>query len=168
MLKKCLIAIAVLALLTVTAQAFEGKIHWIYGQGDPIDWEVTLLPTEVAEFDVKLQVPYYAIIDPQIGEIVLEQSLLVDGSFSGSIEVEVSTNFEASMTCELTLLAGGISVQPDPAEWTCSVTDGNITANDPPEVQTITVTVADVDLMMSLTAFDTLDVATCALLIAPL
>lgn len=169
MIKKSLIAITVVALLAVSAQAFEGKIHWQY-EMIPVAWEPTgdPIPVQVGEYDVTFHIPYYAIVDPQEGEIELTQ---VEGgglNFCGSIDIEASANFDASLTCELVPNAAGLLIQDDVDLWTCQVDDGVIDANADTEEMTITVCVEAADLLVGLQASTTISVAVCNLFIAPL
>lgn len=168
MLKKSLIAITVVALLSLTAQGFDDKIHWEYEQIPiVIEWEDgPAIPVQVAKYDVMFHIPHYAIIEPQGGEIVLEQ---IDGmTFQGSLTFEASANFDASLTCDLELMPAGEDIQDNESKWSCDIDDGEIDANASPEDQTITVTVEDADVMVGLLACTTYKVAECTVFIAPL
>lgn len=168
MIKKSLIAITVVALLAVSAQAFDGKIHWEYEQ-IPIVIEYIdgpAIPLQVGTYDVMFHIPYYAIIEPQDGEIELEQT---EGlTFCGAITIEAAANFDATLTCEVVPNATGLLIQEDLDKWTCSVSDGSISANAAVEEQTITVCVEDADVMVGLPASTTSKVAEVNLFIAPL
>jgi hypothetical protein len=168
MIKKTLIAITVVVLLTVMSQAavaFDGKIHWDYDLIPVIVYELKEVPQNVGTYDVMFEIPHYAIIEPQDGEIKLEQT---EGlNFCGSITIQAAANFDAVLTCEVTPNANGVLLQPDGSKWTCSVTDGEIAANQDLEDQTIQVCVEDVDLMAGLEATTEYKVAEVDLFIAP-
>jgi len=167
MLKKTLIAITVVALLAVTAQAFDGKIHWTYEQIPVvIEWvDGDAIPVEVAQYDVMFHIPHYAIIEPQDGEIELEQT--VGMTFEGSLTFEAEANFDATLSCDLELTPNGELIQDDESKWSCDIDDGDLDMNVP-EDQTITVTVDDADVMVGLDACSTYKVAECTVFIAPL
>jgi hypothetical protein len=115
MLKKSLIAIAVLA-IAMPALAGSIKIH------DP--WPTTLVKQEVATIDVQLDVGYYIHIDDQDPITVVQDTAAADPykTYIGEKTTDVTSNFAAVLECEAAAVsaAGG--------NWTCTLSDTLIPA----------------------------------------
>jgi hypothetical protein len=115
MLKKSLIAIAVLA-IAMPALAGSIKIH------DP--WPTTLVKQEIATIDVQLDVGYYIHIDDQDPITVVQDTAAANPykTYVGEKTTDVTSNFAAILECEAAAVsaAGG--------SWSCTLTPALIPA----------------------------------------
>jgi len=106
MLKKCLFAIAVIALLAVTVQAASTKY-----KGDPYPWPVEWKKVEICRIPVFMEVGFWVEIkDCEDKEILLKQVNCetigknpVDDfpCYLGCVDLEIRTNFEAELSGDL-------------------------------------------------------------------
>ena len=107
MVKKCLITIAVVALLATTVQAFDNPMK---SEGWPFHWTVTYDELDLCKFDVILEVGYYVQIEDcgDIGPMKLEQvncdTIEIGGDvqdggdfpcYEGCVEFKARANFAA-------------------------------------------------------------------------
>jgi hypothetical protein len=134
MLKKSLIAIAVLA-LAVPAFAGSLKVH---------EWEIetSYKAQTICTIDVLIDVGYYIVIENQ-DPVTLTQDLDTN-SYSGTYTTNVWTNFDADLSLSVAnqLIDGDIVLGTESA-----------TINAPGDVLSCTITATDVDIV-GLTAGD--------------
>ncbi len=106
MLKKCLFAIAVIALLAVTVQAASVKY-----KGDPYPWPVEWKKVEICRIPVMMEVGFWVEIkNCEDAEILLKQvnceTIGKDPTkdfpcYLGCEDLEIRTNFEAELSGDL-------------------------------------------------------------------
>jgi len=122
MLKKCLFAIAVTALLAVTVQAGETKgdgVEWDCGtwayKGEPYPWPVEYKKVEICRIPVWMEVGFWVEIKGcEEAEILLKQVMCSEigrdpedfPCYKGCTEFSMRTNFEAEVD-------GDVSHDPD-------------------------------------------------------
>jgi hypothetical protein len=128
MLKKSLIAIAVLA-IAMPALAGSIKIH------DP--WPTTLVEQEIATIDVQMDVGYYIHIDDQDPITVVQDTTAANPykTYTGCKTTDITSNFAANLTIEVAAVSaagGGWSGTITPAAIPAGTTNVEIcvTGND--------------------------------------
>jgi len=91
MLKKSLFVAAAVAMLAVSAQAGEIKVH---------TWPTTFVAQEIATIPVVMDVGYWIVVkDQSKNKITLTQ---VDTkNFSGCTDIKVENNFALTLTCSI-------------------------------------------------------------------
>jgi type 1 fimbria pilin len=91
MLKKSLFVAAAVAMLAVSAQAGEIKVH---------TWPTTFVPQEICTIPVVMDVGYWIVVkDQSKNKITLTQ---VDiKNFSGCTDIKVENNFALTLTCTI-------------------------------------------------------------------
>jgi hypothetical protein len=116
-MKKALFAVAVVALLAVTAQAGEIKFH---------EWPTAPVPQEIANIPVFMDVGYWIRIKDQDK---LKINLKQDGihEYSGCVNATVETNTNVRFSCSISkwTVDGAVVV---PGDYSCSVSPADINA----------------------------------------
>ena len=125
MLKKCLITIAVVALLATTVHAATEGEGTMKNEGWPFQWTVTYDTLDICKFDVILEVGYYVQIKDcdKLGPLKLEQvncdtidiSDDVQGSgdfpcYKGCVDFEARANFAAVFGADFDRGAGDVNI----------------------------------------------------------
>jgi hypothetical protein len=159
MSKKVLLSVAAVALLALTAFAGDYKYE---------DWPTEQYTKTVTDkrdawalietFPVRIHIPYYVIIDPQNGEIMLKQ-VGQEGDerfhFAGTaygkknnkkVKPVIHTNFPATLRTKLVKTDDGKALQTKNSVWSHDVNPKDIVALSPTEL-TITCSVTKVNLM---------------------
>ena len=94
MLKRSLIAIAVVALLATAAQAGEVKLH---------NWPCALIPQELTQIPVTMDIGFWIRIKDQNKlNIKLGQLENEVHKYKGCTNMKVETNFRAQLACSIT------------------------------------------------------------------
>jgi len=107
MLKRSLIALAVVAMLAVSAQAGEIKSH---------EWPCTFVSLEIASIPVIMDVGYWVKIKDQDKlKIKLVQDEADIHKFKGCTDMKVETNFNAVLSCSVDK-TGAV-----PGDYSCSL-----------------------------------------------
>jgi hypothetical protein len=110
MLKRSLVAVAVVALLAMSVQAGEIKSH---------EWPCDYASLEIASIPVFMDIGWYIKIKDQDKlEIVLAQETGQINKFSGCTTMSIESNFNATFSCKAT---GNGQV---PGDYSCSFPDG--------------------------------------------
>ncbi|MBN1360259.1 MAG: hypothetical protein JW993_06695 [Sedimentisphaerales bacterium] len=91
MLKKSLFVAAALAMLAVSAQAGEIKVH---------TWPTKFVAQEIATIPVYMDVGYWVVVKDQ-NKLGITLKQVDTRNFSGCTEVKVETNFALTMTCSI-------------------------------------------------------------------
>ena len=122
MLKKGLFVVAAVAMLAMTAQAGEIKLH---------QWPCTLVPQEITVIPVYLNAGYYIYIKDQSNlKIDLSQVTGSIKNYTGSCTMVVKTNFNVAFSCEVTPVAGysadSWTATPSPATLAPSAAEQNV------------------------------------------
>jgi len=117
MLKRSLIAIVAVAVLATVAQAGYIKTH---------DWPTTYVPQELTTIPVLVDVGYYVKVMDQTKTIKMYQQTGAPTNFSGSVTIQVRTNFNltliAAITPKGTVAADGWGVSLNPANVNAGTT----------------------------------------------
>lgn len=112
MLKRSLIAVAVVALLAVGVQAGEIKTH---------EWPCTFVALEITSIPVTMDIGYYIKIKDQDKlKIKLVQSETDIHAFKGCTNMTVESNFAAVLSCSISK-TGAID-----GDYSCSVDPANV------------------------------------------
>jgi hypothetical protein len=110
MLKRSLVAVAVVALLAMGVQAGEIKTH---------TWPCDFKALEITSIPVLMDIGYYIKIKDQDKlKIKLIQDTLINTKFSGCTNMKVESNFAAQLSCSITK-TGAID-----GKYSCSITGG--------------------------------------------
>jgi hypothetical protein len=113
-MKKALIALAVVALLAVSAQAGEIKSH---------EWPCTFVSLEITSIPVVMDVGYWIKIKDQDKlKIKLIQDELDIHKFKGCCDMVVESNFNAALSCSVDK-TGAV-----PGDYSCSVDPSSVLA----------------------------------------
>jgi hypothetical protein len=113
-MKKALLAMAVVALLGVSAQAGEIKLH---------EWPCSFVSVEITSIPVVMDVGYWVKIKDQDKlRIKLVQSETDIHAFSGCTNMVVENNFNLVFSCSISA-TGAV-----PGEYSCSVDPANVAA----------------------------------------
>jgi hypothetical protein len=108
-MKKVLFAVAAVALLAMTAQAGEIKIH---------EWPCKFIPQEVTTIPVVMDVGYWIKIKDQDKlKIVLQQKSIHE--YEGCTDIKVETNVNITLSVSVTAtgaVPGGYSATVNPAD----------------------------------------------------
>lgn len=134
MLRKSLFAIALLALVTVTVQADPMEVITNGAAKFDGDWPSHLVyeEVEICTIPIKIDVGYYAeIVDCSKKTITLEQVSCGDigkGSsdfpcYSGCVDLDIKTNFEAKLGTVLTKDGNVISTSKGQDRWVAYFSD---------------------------------------------
>ena len=118
-MKKALFAVAVVALLAVSAQAGEIKVHC---------WPCTPVAQELATVQVTMDVGYWVKIHNQGDKIKLTQSSI--HKYSGSRAYKVSTNSDITLSVSISPkgnVPGDYSVGIDPANVAAGASEFPVT-----------------------------------------
>jgi hypothetical protein len=111
-MKKALIALAVVALLAVSAQAGELKVH---------EWPCTFVSLEITSIPVVMDVGYWIKIKDQDKlKIKLIQDELDIHKFKGCCDMVVETNVNACLSCSVDK-TGAV-----PGDYSCSVDPASV------------------------------------------
>jgi hypothetical protein len=114
MLKRSILAVAVVALLAVGVQAGEIKIH---------EWPCSFVSVEITSIPVVMDVGYWVKIKDQDKlKIKLVQDEADIHKFSGCTNMTVENNFNVAFSCSISA-TGAV-----PGEYSCSVTPGTLPA----------------------------------------
>jgi hypothetical protein len=112
MLKRSLVAVAVVALLAMTVQAGEIKTH---------TWPCDFKALEITSIPVVMDIGYYIKIKDQDKlKIKLVQDTTDLHKFTGCTNMTVESNFNAQLSCSITktgVIAG---------DYSCSITGGGV------------------------------------------
>ena len=113
-MKKALLAMAVVALLGVSVQAGEIKLH---------EWPCTFVSVEISSIPVVMDVGYWVKIKDQDRlRIKLVQSETDIHTFSGCTNMVVENNFNVVFSCSISA-TGAV-----PGDYSCSVTPSSLPA----------------------------------------
>jgi hypothetical protein len=123
MLKRSLIAIVAVAVLATVAQAGYIKTH---------DWPTTYVPQELTTIPVLVDVGYFVKVLDQSKKIKMYQQTSAPTNFSGSVVIQVRTNFDLTLIAAITpksLHADGWGVTLNPENVNAgTTTDVTVTA----------------------------------------
>jgi hypothetical protein len=112
MLKRSLVAVAVVALLAMTVQAGEIKTH---------TWPCDFKALEITSIPVLMDIGYYIKIkDQDTLKIKLIQDTLINTKFSGCTNMKIESNFAFTISCSITK-TGAID-----GTYTCAITGGGV------------------------------------------
>lgn len=128
-MKKALFAVAVMAVLAVSAQAGEIKVH---------TWPCTPVAQELATVKVIMDVGYWVKISNQGDKIKLTQSAI--HTYSGSQTYKVSTN--SDITLSVSVASNGTV----PGDYSVGIDPANVPANSKDYGVKITVNLANANL----------------------
>jgi hypothetical protein len=159
MSKKVLLSVAAVALLAMTAFAGDYKYEdWPTEQYTKTVTDKRDAPQVIETFPVKIHIPYYVIIDPQNGEIILKQ-VGQEGDerfhFAGTaygvkdkkkVKPVITTNFPATLSTKLNVLQAGKDLDTKNSVWSHDVNPKDIAPQSPTEL-TITCSVTKVNLL---------------------
>jgi hypothetical protein len=111
-MKKALVAMAVVALLAVSVQAGEIKLH---------NWPCTFVSVEITSIPVVMDVGYWVKIKDQDKlKIKLVQDETDIHKFKGCVDMVVENNFNIVLSCSISA-TGAV-----PGEYSCSVDPANV------------------------------------------
>jgi hypothetical protein len=105
MLKRSLIAIAVVAMLATVAGAGTIKTH---------EWPCQFVPVELMSIPVTLDVGFFVRVPDQNKTIKLNQTTGSATTFEGCVDFDIITNFELDLSCTITP-NGTVSAE----SWSC-------------------------------------------------
>jgi hypothetical protein len=132
-MKKALFAVAVVALLTVAAQAGEIKYH---------EWPTTFVAQEIATIPVVMDVGYWVRIKDQ-GSLKINLGQESIHVYSGCTNASVETNTCLRFSCSIAKVSVGGAVVV-PGNYSCSVSPADIDA--PGGTLTVCAKITDADL----------------------
>jgi hypothetical protein len=113
-MKKALVAMAVVALLAVSVQAGEIKLH---------NWPCTFVSVEITSIPVVMDVGYWVKIKDQDKlKIKLVQDETDIHKFKGCVDMVVENNFNIVLSCSISA-TGAV-----PGDYSCSVDPANVPA----------------------------------------
>jgi hypothetical protein len=113
-MKKALVAMAVVALLAVSVQAGEIKLH---------NWPCTFVSVEITSIPVVMDVGYWVKIKDQDKlKIKLVQDETDIHKFKGCVDMKVENNFNIVLSCSISA-TGAV-----PGDYSCSVDPANVPA----------------------------------------
>jgi hypothetical protein len=111
-MKKALVAMAVVALLAVSVQAGEIKLH---------NWPCTFVSVEITSIPVVMDVGYWVKIKDQDKlKIKLVQDEQDIHKFKGCVDMVVENNFNIVLSCSISA-TGAV-----PGDYSCSVDPANV------------------------------------------
>jgi hypothetical protein len=111
-MKKALVAMAVVALLAVSVQAGEIKLH---------NWPCTFVSVEITSIPVVMDVGYWVKIKDQDKlKIKLVQDETDIHKFKGCVDMVVENNFNIVLSCSISA-TGAV-----PGDYSCSVDPANV------------------------------------------
>ena len=151
MLKRSLLAVAVVALLAVGVQAGELKTH---------TWPCDFVPQELTSIKVYMDIGYFIKVQDQNKKIKLVQDTVDLHKFSGCVEIKIDTNFNATLSCEITA-TGAV-----PGDYSCSVSPSAISAGIGVAVN-VCATVTNADLAVTAGPTNDVHVATVKIKVKP-
>jgi hypothetical protein len=148
-MKKVLFAVAAVALLAMTAQAGEIKIH---------EWPCKFIPQEVTTIPVVMDVGYWIKIKDQDKlKIKLNQKSIHEYEGCTDIKIETNVNIEVSVSVSAT---GAV-----PGKYSASINDANVDA--PGGTRTVCVTLKEADLSKTAGGSKDVHVATVSVKVVP-
>ncbi len=148
-MKKVLFAVAAVALLAMTAQAGEIKIH---------EWPCKFIPQEVTTIPVVMDVGYWIKIKDQDKlKIKLSQKSIHEYEGCTDIKIETNVNIEVSVSVSAT---GAV-----PGKYSASIDDANVDA--PGGTRTVCVKLKDADLSKTAGGSKNVHVATVSVKVVP-
>jgi hypothetical protein len=113
-MKKALVAMAVVALLAVSVQAGEIKLH---------NWPCTFVSVEITSIPVVMDIGYWVKIKDQDKlKIKLVQDETDIHKFKGCVDMVVENNFNIVLSCSISA-TGAV-----PGDYSCSVDPANVPA----------------------------------------
>jgi len=113
-MKKALVAMAVVALLAVSVQAGEIKLH---------EWPCTFVSVEITSIPVVMDVGYWVKIKDQDKlKIKLVQDEADIHKFKGCTDMTVENNFNVAFSCSIS------STGAVPGDYSCSVSPSTLPA----------------------------------------
>jgi hypothetical protein len=113
-MKKALVAMAVVALLAVSVQAGEIKLH---------NWPCTFVSVEITSIPVVMDIGYWVKIKDQDKlKIKLVQDETDIHKFKGCVDMKVENNFNIVLSCSISA-TGAV-----PGDYSCSVDPANVPA----------------------------------------